>query len=194
MALRRARSTHSVPPPPQGKNFGIHVPATKASWRWAFYSCNGLDGTKDVPAAKGILPLWKDVVAQHTQQPLHLLVGGGDQLYRDAVFRGPLLSGWDKTTSDVSSRGRRRCWGALHAWPSTACVLRQLMRPPHCTPQLMHMHVARAVPSPERPGSLRSQEATEDKLELPLTDAIKSEIEVGLGGSGRRRLSYHGLL
>ena len=31
----------------------------------------------------GYDPLWVDLLAKHTEQPFHLLVGGGDQLYCD---------------------------------------------------------------------------------------------------------------
>ena len=30
--------------------------------------------------------LWRDVLAQHAKHPLHLVVGGGDQVYNDEVF------------------------------------------------------------------------------------------------------------
>ena len=31
----------------------------------------------------GYDPLWVDLLAKHAEQPFHLLVGGGDQLYCD---------------------------------------------------------------------------------------------------------------
>jgi len=31
--------------------------------------------------------LWRDLLEQHQASPLHLVVGGGDQLYNDALFK-----------------------------------------------------------------------------------------------------------
>ena len=39
----------------------------------------------------GIQPLWRDANACHQQQPMHVMVGGGDQLYCDAVWEIPTL-------------------------------------------------------------------------------------------------------
>ena len=43
----------------------------------------------------GYDPLWVDMLAKHAEQPFHLLVGGGDQLYCDGcVIRlGLCMSG-----------------------------------------------------------------------------------------------------
>jgi hypothetical protein len=60
-----------------------------------------VDGVRDAERTNGVAPLWRDVLAQHAHKPLHLLVGGGDQLYQDAVFGGPLLKGWDKAMDSV---------------------------------------------------------------------------------------------
>lgn len=32
----------------------------------------------------GYDPVWVDLLAKHAEQPFHLLVGGGDQIYCDA--------------------------------------------------------------------------------------------------------------
>jgi hypothetical protein len=59
-------------------------------WHWGFYSCSGF--TNDVEMSQqagrwgGANGLWGDVLACHQQRPLHLLVGGGDQLYNDDIF------------------------------------------------------------------------------------------------------------
>ncbi|GIL55484.1 hypothetical protein Vafri_11052 [Volvox africanus] len=86
-------------------SYSISVPALEEPWRMAFYSCNGVDASHILPsdravAAESALSLWQDVALRHEQQPFHLLLGGGDQLYNDGVFEGPLLKGWDRTEDD----------------------------------------------------------------------------------------------
>ena len=39
----------------------------------------------------GITPLWKDLMERHAANPMHALVGGGDQLYNDDVLTCPQL-------------------------------------------------------------------------------------------------------
>jgi len=41
----------------------------------------------------GYDPLWEDMVLRHHTQPLHCMVGGGDQIYCDAITREPELQG-----------------------------------------------------------------------------------------------------
>ncbi|KAI9199860.1 uncharacterized protein BJ171DRAFT_517207 [Polychytrium aggregatum] len=64
------------------------VPAESQSWRWMFYSCNGLSVDVKDPQKNwgGVTPLWKDVLAAHKQEPLHCMVGIGDQIYQDDFF------------------------------------------------------------------------------------------------------------
>lgn len=46
-------------------------------------------------------PLWNDLLKRHAQQPIHLLVGGGDQIYCDAIAREPEITPWiDETDMD----------------------------------------------------------------------------------------------
>lgn len=42
--------------------------------------------------------LWRDMLQLHAAFPLHALVGGGDQVYSDAVWReSAALAEWGKT-------------------------------------------------------------------------------------------------
>eukprot|EP00955_Chlamydomonas_euryale_P115927 366387-Chlamydomonas_euryale.AAC.34 len=50
--------------------------------------------------------MWRDVLARHKASPLHLAVGGGDQIYNDAVFSGPLLGSFDKASTDAETAER----------------------------------------------------------------------------------------
>ena len=45
-------------------------------------------------------PLWRDVLNQHASAPIHVMCGGGDQLYNDALFKVH-----DRTTSKVLRSG-----------------------------------------------------------------------------------------
>mmetsp|Transcript_22238 Transcript_22238/g.56535 ORF Transcript_22238/g.56535 Transcript_22238/m.56535 type:complete len:581 (-) Transcript_22238:457-2199(-) len=72
----------------------VAVAAAGAAWRWGFYSCNGFHAKKDEEKFKGIAPLWRDVMREHAKAPLHAIVGGGDQLYCDPVWKLPALVEW----------------------------------------------------------------------------------------------------
>jgi hypothetical protein len=45
----------------------------------------------------GYDPVWVDLLAKHAEQPFHLLIGGGDQLYCDGwvILRGLYIWGQD---------------------------------------------------------------------------------------------------
>ena len=69
------------------------LPGREQRWHWAFTSCNGMD--QDADADKfGEPHLWGDVMERHARAPLHALVGGGDQLYNDALWTAPSLRTW----------------------------------------------------------------------------------------------------
>lgn len=46
----------------------------------------------------GIPPLWRDVLYCHEQRPIHMMIGGGDQLYCDDVWNLPALAQWLQLT------------------------------------------------------------------------------------------------
>lgn len=62
-------------------------------WNWGFHSCNGLSASADVRKWKDPA-LWKDVLRVHERIPLHALVGGGDQIYNDALWATPSMKAW----------------------------------------------------------------------------------------------------
>lgn len=80
----------------------FHVPALQANFRWAAYSCSGFSTSVDQDEWGGADPMWRDLLAQHAQQPFHMLMGGGDQrtfskmylttVYNDKVAQEPELS------------------------------------------------------------------------------------------------------
>ena len=43
-------------------------------------------------------PLWRDVLNSHQTRPFHVMIGGGDQIYNDAVMsQSPLFRQWLET-------------------------------------------------------------------------------------------------
>lgn len=66
------------------------VPSKYESMRIMFHSCNGFSVGTDEEAWSGPA-LWNDVLRVHEQQPFHVMIGGGDQIYNDGVrVDGPL--------------------------------------------------------------------------------------------------------
>lgn len=42
----------------------------------------------------GYDPVWIDLLQKHAEEPFHALVGGGNQLYCDAIIREPGMQEW----------------------------------------------------------------------------------------------------
>jgi hypothetical protein len=53
------------------------------------------DTAADAPARQDPTYLWRDLLAVHSAFPMHCLVGGGDQVYNDGVWKDcPGLKAW----------------------------------------------------------------------------------------------------
>lgn len=79
------------------------IPAINESMRIMFHSCNGFSVGTDEEAWSGPA-LWNDVLRKHTAKPLHVMVGGGDQIYNDGIrVHGPLRN-W----TDISNPKKRQ--------------------------------------------------------------------------------------
>lgn len=79
------------------------IPAVNESMRIMFYSCNGFSVGTDEEAWSGPA-LWNDVMRKHAATPLHVMVGGGDQIYNDGIrVHGPL-----RTWTDISNPKKRQ--------------------------------------------------------------------------------------
>ncbi|KAK5132641.1 hypothetical protein LTR08_008763 [Meristemomyces frigidus] len=79
------------------------VPSKHESMRIMFHSCNGFSVGTDEEAWSGPA-LWNDVLRVHDQQPFHVMVGGGDQIYNDSVRVSGPLRAW----TDISNPHKRR--------------------------------------------------------------------------------------
>lgn len=75
-----------------GAELSFFVPARGQNMHWVAHSCNGFSSGVNQEDFKGkydtgFSPLWEDVLAKHTEKPFHCMVGGGDQLYCDAITK-----------------------------------------------------------------------------------------------------------
>lgn len=71
----------------RGPATGFWVPAKNQSMNIMFHSCNGFSMSINPDDLSGPDPLWRDVLNNHQSRPFHVMLGGGDQLYCDAVMR-----------------------------------------------------------------------------------------------------------
>ncbi|KAM6500879.1 hypothetical protein JOM56_003893 [Amanita muscaria] len=83
-----------------GQRMHFHVPGRNQNMRWAAHSCNGFsagvnpDDFRGPGFRSGYDPLWVDLLTKHAQDPFHVLVGGGDQLYCDRLMYEPEMQDW----------------------------------------------------------------------------------------------------
>lgn len=70
----------------RGPATGFWVPAIDQSMHIMFHSCNGFSLSVDPDQFSGPDPLWRDVLNTHQTQPFHVMIGGGDQIYNDAIM------------------------------------------------------------------------------------------------------------
>ncbi|KAJ3991526.1 hypothetical protein F5050DRAFT_1802118 [Lentinula boryana] len=83
-----------------GQRLHFFVPGQNQNMRWASYSCNGFsagvnpDDFRGPGFQSGFDPCWLDLLTYHYEEPFHVLVGGGDQLYCDGLTREPELQEW----------------------------------------------------------------------------------------------------
>lgn len=77
-----------------GRDVTFVVPGREQNFRWVGHSCNGFSAGVDTEKFNGPDPLWNDVLRKHADQPIHALVGGGDQIYCDAMAKEPEMTGW----------------------------------------------------------------------------------------------------
>jgi hypothetical protein len=71
----------------RGPSTGFWVPAKGTAMNIMFHSCNGFSLTVASDEFSGPDPMWRDVLNTHQSTPFHVMVGGGDQIYNDAVMR-----------------------------------------------------------------------------------------------------------
>ncbi|KAG0085859.1 hypothetical protein BGZ92_008646 [Podila epicladia] len=90
-----------------GPSYWFFVAGRAESFRWMFYSCNGFSSNVDSVALGGANPLWNDMLAKHTENPYHVMIGGGDQLYCDSLLEEKEMKEWLKLT--IEGREKAVC-------------------------------------------------------------------------------------
>lgn len=86
---------------PQRNSF--FVPSINEAMRMMFHSCNGFSVGTDEDAWSG-MALWNDVTRRHADTPIHVMIGGGDQIYNDGIrVNGPL-----RPWTEISNPKKRR--------------------------------------------------------------------------------------
>ena len=71
----------------RGPATAFWVPAKGQSMNVMFHSCNGFSLSVNPDDLTGPDPMWRDVLNTHQTRPFHVMLGGGDQIYNDAVIR-----------------------------------------------------------------------------------------------------------
>lgn len=69
----------------RGPATAFWVPAKDAAMNIMFHSCNGFSLSVNPNDFSGPDPMWRDVLNTHQTRPFHVMIGGGDQIYNDAV-------------------------------------------------------------------------------------------------------------
>ncbi|RHZ68476.1 uncharacterized protein CDV56_107253 [Aspergillus thermomutatus] len=78
-----------------GPALGFWVPARGQSMNIMFHTCNGFSLGVDSNKFCGPDPLWRDVLNEHQTRPLHVMIGGGDQIFNDKVMvESPRFQEW----------------------------------------------------------------------------------------------------
>ncbi|KAI0536769.1 hypothetical protein GGR58DRAFT_377180 [Xylaria digitata] len=78
-----------------GPATGFWVPARGESMNIMFHSCNGFSQSVNPDDFSGPDPMWRDVLNDHQTRPFHVMIGGGDQVYNDAVaHKAKLFREW----------------------------------------------------------------------------------------------------
>lgn len=96
----------------KGQQLEFFVPGRNQNMRWAAHSCNGFsagvnpDDFRGPGFLSGYDPVWVDLLTKHAEQPFHVLVGGGDQLYCDVMMREPEMQEW---VSGMKPEEKKRC-------------------------------------------------------------------------------------
>ena len=82
-------------------SIGFWVPARGQVMNIMYYSCNGFSLSVNPAVFSGPDPLWRDVLNNHQVLPFHVMIGGGDQIYNDAVMdESPMLRAWLELKKD----------------------------------------------------------------------------------------------
>lgn len=92
LSVQQTRVAYSINGSP---SVGFWIPGRGQSMNVMFHSCNGFSMSVNPDNFSGPDPLWRDVLNCHQTRPFHVMIGGGDQIYNDAVMsQSPLFRKW----------------------------------------------------------------------------------------------------
>ncbi len=86
LAHQQRQLRYRVDLPGHPSNTSFWVPGLSEPLHWGFRSCDWFSGGVDPVPYGGHTPVWNDMLQTHARKPLHVFVGGGDQLYNDPVM------------------------------------------------------------------------------------------------------------
>ncbi|KAG0146474.1 hypothetical protein CROQUDRAFT_44351 [Cronartium quercuum f. sp. fusiforme G11] len=101
MGIRESRIHYSIN---HGAEIAFCVPAVGQNLRWVGYSCNGFSAGVDRESFNGSDPVWNDLLTRHKALPFHVLIGGGDQLYCDAIAKEPEMADWLREKDQIKKK------------------------------------------------------------------------------------------
>ena len=70
----------------EDRRWTFWVPGANQPLRIAYASCNGFSMPGDMKKITDKNAVWRDLMAQHSQQGYHMLLMGGDQIYADQLW------------------------------------------------------------------------------------------------------------
>lgn len=92
LSVQQIRVAYSINGSP---SVGFWIPGRGQSMNVMFHSCNGFSMSVNPDNFSGPDPLWRDVLNCHQTRPFHVMIGGGDQIYNDAVMsQSPRFREW----------------------------------------------------------------------------------------------------
>lgn len=71
----------------RGPALGFWVPARGTPMNVAFHSSNGFGLDVGADGLSGPDPMWRDMLNTHQARPFHAMIGGGGQIFNDAVVK-----------------------------------------------------------------------------------------------------------
>lgn len=80
-----------------GRAWRVHPPDAQGAMRLAFTACNGSEQGNTWDNLHERNERWTHLAAMHAENPFHLLLQGGDQLYADQIWQDvPALAEWQR--------------------------------------------------------------------------------------------------
>ncbi len=102
--------------PDRGTRWTLTVPGRSTRVRLAYTASNGVHDDEEVASLpNGASGMWKPLLLQHTDQPYHLLLQGGDQLHADNLWRScnTLAEWWARPAAERFTKPFTRAMASI---------------------------------------------------------------------------------